>query len=282
VQRITSRLVVLLLVGLLATLAGTAQAATRASGRTALSEVDRLVVKGRGPMTGYSRTQFGAAWADVNRNGCDTRDDILRRDLRQITLRAGTHGCVVTSGHIVDPYTGALLHYVRGHSDVDIDHVVALGDAWQMGAAQWTAARREALANDPLNLLAVDDVANRQKGDADAASWLPPRKAFRCAYVARQVAVKLKYGLAATSSERSAMHRVLDACPALPLPAEGAIPAVSIVATTPAPATGGVRVFANCAAARAAGVTPIRRGSPLYDANRKLDGDGDGIACEDD
>jgi hypothetical protein len=282
VQRITSRFVVLLLVSVLAALAGTAEAATRASGRTALSEVDRLVVKGRAPMTGYSRTQFGAAWADVDHNGCDTRDDILRRDLRDTTLRAGTHGCVVTSGRIVDPYTGALLHYVRGHSDVDIDHVVALGDAWQMGAAQWTAARREALANDPLNLLAVDDVANRQKGDADAASWLPPRKAFRCAYIARQVAVKLKYGLAATSSERSAMHRVLDACPRLPLPAEGAIPAVSLVSTTPTAATGGVRVFANCTAARAAGVTPIRRGSPLYDANRKLDRDGDGVACEDD
>jgi Protein of unknown function (DUF1524)/Excalibur calcium-binding domain len=278
VQRITFWVAVLLLVTLLG---ATAEAATRASGRTALSEVDGLVVKGRGPMTAYSRAQFGPAWADVNGNGCDTRDDILRRDLRQRTVRAGTHGCVVTSGRITDPYTGKLLHYVRGHSDVDIDHVVALGDAWQMGAAHWSAARREALANDPLNLLAVYDSANREKGDSDAASWLPPRKAFRCAYVATQVAVKLKYGLAATSSEREAMHRVLDACPRLPLPARGAIPAVTLVSTKPTISTGGVRVFATCAAAAAAGVTPIRRGSKLYNANRKLDGDGDGVACED-
>jgi hypothetical protein len=280
-HRLHLRLAVLLAVALLGVAGSTAGAATRASGRTALSQVDRLVVKGRGPMTGYSRAQFGPAWADVNGNGCDTRDDILRRDLQHTTVRPGTGGCVITSGQIVDPYTGMLLHYVRGHSDVDIDHVVALGDAWQMGAARWTEARREALANDPLNLLAVDDVANRQKGDADAASWLPPRKAFRCDYVARQVAVKLKYGLAATSSERDAMHRVLDACPRLPLPAAGAIPSVSLVSTTPAPSTGGARVFANCTAARAAGVTPILRGTPLYNANRKLDRDGDGIACED-
>jgi hypothetical protein len=274
------RLAVLLALALLVVAGSTAGAATRVSGRTALSQVDRLVVKGRGPMTGYSRAQFGPAWADVNRNGCDTRVDILRRDLQQTTVRPGTGGCVITSGRMVDPYTGMTLHYVRGHSDVDIDHVVALGDAWQMGAARWTAERREALANDPLNLLAVDDVANRQKGDADAASWLPPRTAFRCDYVARQVAVKLKYGLAATSSERVAMHRVLDACPRLPLPAAGAIPRVSLVSTTPTATTGGVRVFANCTAARAAGVTPILRGTPLYGANTRLDRDGDGIACE--
>jgi hypothetical protein len=260
-HRLQLPLVVLLVVVLLGALGAVSEAATKVARRTALSQVDRLAVKGRGPMTGYSRTRFGEAWADVNGNGCDTRDDILRRDLRQKTLRAGTHGCVVTSGRIVDPYTGVLLHYVRGHSDVDIDHVVALGDAWQMGAARWTAARREALANDPLNLLAVYDAANRQKGDADAASWLPPRKAYRCAYVARQVAVKLKYGLAATSSERTAMHRVLDSCPRLALPLQGAIPA--------------------CAAAKAAGIGPIRRGSKLYNANRKLDRDGDGVACED-
>ena len=280
-HRLHLRLAVLLAVALLCGAGGNAGAATRASGRTALSQVDRLVVKGRGPMTGYSRAQFGPPWADVNGNGCDTRDDILRRDLSQTTVRPGTGGCVITSGRMVDPYTGTVLHYVRGHSDVDIDHVVALGDAWQMGAARWTEARREALANDPLNLLAVYDVPNRQKGDADAASWLPPRTAFRCEYVARQVAVKLKYGLAATPAERVAMHRVLDACPKLPLPAAGAIPQVSLVSTTPAASTGGVRVFANCTAARAAGVTPILRGTPLYNANRKLDRDGDGIACED-
>jgi hypothetical protein len=170
---------------------------------------------------------------------------------------------------------------VRGHSTVDIDHVVALGDAWQMGAGQWAARERVSFANDPLNLLAVSASANRQKGDADAASWLPRTKPFRCAYVARQVAVKLKYQLAATVAEQAAMRRVLDSCPALALPGNGGIP-VSVVTHTPtAPAQSpGVRSFANCTAARAAGVTPIRRGTTLYAANRRLDRDGDGIACE--
>ena len=261
--------------------AALAGAATRASGRTALSEVDRLVVKGRGPMTGYSRAQFGAAWADVNGNGCDTRDDILRRDLSQTTVRPGTGGCVITSGRMVDPYTGTVLHYVRGHSDVDIDHVVALGDAWQMGAARWTEASREAFANDPLNLLAVYDVGEPPEGRcrrglvAAAAQGVPLR--VRRAAGRREAQVRAR----GDGRRARAMHRVLDACPRLALPAAGAIPHVSLVSTTPAASTGGVRVFANCTAARAAGVTPIRRGTPLYAANRKLDRDGDGIACED-
>jgi hypothetical protein len=258
-----------------------AAAQTHVSHRTALAAVDQLAVKGRGPMTGYARSLFGDAWIDVNRNGCDTRDDILRRDLRMRTVRARTHGCVVTSGTLADPYTGTQIRYVRGHSRVDIDHVVALGDAWQMGAAHWVASERVSFANDPLNLLAVSAAANREKGDADAASWLPRTRSFRCSYVARQVAVKLRYRLSATAAEQVAMRRVLDTCPALPLPGASAT-SLSFASRTPkAPArTGGVRSFANCAAARAAGVTPIRRGTRLYAANRDLDGDSDGIACE--
>jgi hypothetical protein len=178
-----------------------------------------LAVKGRAPMTGYARTQFGPAWSDVDHNGCDTRNDVLRRDLTDLALRPGTHDCVVLAGVRLDPYTGKDLHYVRGGSvGVDIDHVVALGDAWATGAQYWPAARRLALANDPLNLLAVDASANRQKGDADAASWLPPQKSYRCAYVARQVAVKAKYRLWVTAAERAAIGRVLDTCPAEPVP----------------------------------------------------------------
>jgi Protein of unknown function (DUF1524)/Excalibur calcium-binding domain len=249
--------------------------------RSALSAVDQIVIKGRGPMTGYTRSAFGDAWVDVNRNGCDTRDDILRRDLQQRTVRAGTQGCVITSGTLADPYTDTSTRYVRGHSLVDIDHVVALGDAWQMGAARWATDERVAFANDPLNLLAVSSSANRQKGDADAASWLPHTSSFRCSYVARQVAVKLKYRLAATAAERVAMRRVLDGCPTLPLPGNGASIVAFVVPTPKATAHGsGVRVFANCAAAREAGVTPIRRGTKLYAANKDLDGDDDGIACE--
>jgi hypothetical protein len=254
-----------------------ARADAGASGRTALDAIGQLAVKGRGPMTGYERGRFGDAWRDVNRNGCDTRDDILRRDLRRRTVRAGTHGCVITAGTLTDPYTGTRIVYVRGHSRIDIDHVVALGDAWQLGAARWPAGLRVSFANDPLELLAVSASANRQKGDSDSASWLPQAKPFRCAYVARQVAVKLRYRLAVTGAERAAMRRVLDTCPALTLPGRTAAP-VSFAARTPAPA--GARSSRNCTAARAAGVTPIRRGTRLYAANRRLDGDDDGVACE--
>jgi hypothetical protein len=177
-------------------------------------------------MTGYSRAQFGPAWTDDNgdlwgHNGCDTRNDILRRDLAGVTLRPNTNGCVVSSGVLHDPYTGTTIRFVRGRGTsqlVPIDHVVALGDAWQMGAQQWSAAMRIDLANDPLNLLAVDEASNNQKGDSDAASWLPANKAYRCAYVARQVAVKARYGLAVTQAEHEAIARVLTACPSTGAP----------------------------------------------------------------
>jgi hypothetical protein len=186
---------------------------------TALAALGRLPVKGRAPMTGYVRALFGPRWADVDGNGCDTRNDILQRDLTDLALRRG--GCLVQSGILVDPYTGAVVHFVRGPATsplVQIDHVVALGDAWQKGAQGWTTQRRTALANDPLDLLAVEGWVNEQKGDGDAATWLPPRRAYRCAYVARQIAVKRKYGLWVTPAERDAMRRVLAACPRQPLP----------------------------------------------------------------
>jgi hypothetical protein len=161
---------------------------------TALAAVLLMNVKGRGPMTGYDRALFGQAWADVDRNGCDTRNDVLRRDLKSKTLKAGTNGCLVLSGVLRDPYTGHTIHFTRGSgtsTQVQIDHVVALADAWQLGAQQWTLARRTAFANDPLNLLAVGGAENEAKGDADAASWLPSAKIYRCSCVARQVAVKV-------------------------------------------------------------------------------------------
>jgi hypothetical protein len=248
-----------------------------------------LAVKGRVPMTGYSRDAFGQAWADVDRNGCDTRNDVLRRDLTDLDVRPGTHGCVVLAGLRLDPYTGKDLHYVRGGSvGVDIDHVVALGDAWATGAQYWPGAERIALANDLSNLLAVDASANRQKGDADAASWLPPQKSYRCAYVARQVAVKAKYGLWVTAAERDAIGRVLDTCPAQSAPAAGVMtPAPTGLGVVPAaspsarPTTGTSAAdprFATCAAARAQGYGPYTRADPEYGWYR--DGDGDGTVCE--
>ena len=180
-----------------------------------------LAVKGRAPKTGYRRTQFGPAWADVDHNGCDTRNDILTRDLTNKTYRPGTHDCVVTSGILRDPYTGTTIYFKRGRrtsSQVQIDHVVALSDAWQTGAQQLAQTRREQLANDPYNLLAVQGRANQQKSDSDAASWLPANKAERCPYVARQIGVKRKYGLWVTNAEKAAMQQVLHGCPAQNVP----------------------------------------------------------------
>ncbi|MET9434782.1 HNH endonuclease family protein [Streptomyces sp. NPDC006551] len=184
---------------------------------SALAAVDTLAVKGRAPKTGYDREKFGRAWADVDGNGCGTRDDILKRDLADVRFKDGR--CKVVSGVLTDdPYTGHRVDFVRGRSKVDIDHLVALSDAWQKGAQKWDADKRRRFANDPLNLLAVDAGANRRKSDGDAATWLPPNKAYRCAYVAGQVAVKKKYGVWVTRGERDAMKRVLAGCPEQKLP----------------------------------------------------------------
>lgn len=186
-----------------------------AVGRTRAADlVDQLTVKGRGPKTGYARGQFGPAWADVDRNGCDTRDDILNRDLTAKQWRVGTHGCVVIAGVLADPYTGRSIPFAKADAAaVQIDHVVALSDAWQKGAAGWSAGQRLVFANDPLNLLAVDGPSNASKSDGDTATWLPPDKSYRCRFVARQVAVKAKWELSVTPAERDAMTRVLGKCP---------------------------------------------------------------------
>lgn len=248
---------------------------------TALAAVASLPVQGRAPQTGYDRALFGQAWLDTNRNGCDTRNDILTRDL---TVRV-TRNCVVESGSLDDPYTGGRIAFVRGDRDlVDVDHVVALENAWVTGAFGWDIRKRAAFANDPLNLLAVDAGANRQKGDGDAATWLPSNKRYRCAYVARQVAVKRKYGLWATAPERAAISRILSGCPGARLPRDSGAPVLSPVAVNaphprnaPTRATGSA-YYRNCDAARAAGAAPVRRGDPGYGPG--LDRDGDGVACE--
>ena len=250
-------------------------AAPAPGGQTALAVLATLPVKGRAPRTGYDRDQFGQAWADVDRNGCDTRNDVLSRDLTGEVYKPGTSDCVVLSGSLADPYTATTIAFERGDgTSVDIDHVVALGDAWQTGAFAWDVAKRTALANDPVNLLAVDYSANRQKGDGDAATWLPSNTGYRCAYVARQVAVKAAYGLWVTQAEHDAIDRVLAGCPEEPLPPAGA-PAPT-PAPAPAPAPGAP--YENCAAARSAGAAPLHRGDPGW--SPAMDGDGDGTACE--
>ena len=180
----------------------------------------QLEVKGRAPRTGYDRDLFGQSWTDdvsveFGRNGCDTRNDILKRDLTDLTFRPGTRDCVVLTGVLEGPYTGERIEFTRGQdtsSEVQIDHVVALSDAWQKGAQQLTEEQRRDFANDPLNLMAVAGWANQQKGDGDTATWLPPRREFRCSYVSRQVLVKERYGLWVTAAERDAMDRILASC----------------------------------------------------------------------
>jgi len=177
----------------------------------AIDVLGRLEVKGRAPKTGYARSEFGDGWATVG--GCDMRNIMLARGMTDVEL--ATDNCVVLKGTLADPYTGKLIEFVRGNktsSLVQIDHVVALSDAWQKGAQDLDADTRLQLANDPLELLAVDGPANQKKGDGDAATWLPPNKAFRCQYVARQIAVKSKYRLWVTEAEKSAMKRVLSGC----------------------------------------------------------------------
>lgn len=183
--------------------------------RSAAEVLETLAVKGRAANDDYERTAFGQAWLDVDRNGCDTRNDILRRDLVGAHFTEGSR-CRVAGGEFHEPYTGALVTFTRGAESskaVQIDHVVALGDAWQKGARQLTPQQRQNLANDPLNLVAADGPANQEKSASDAAGWLPKNKAFRCHYVARQISVKAAYALWVTPAEKDAMKRVLSSCP---------------------------------------------------------------------
>ncbi|PRY70412.1 uncharacterized protein DUF1524 [Glaciihabitans tibetensis] len=188
---------------------------------SAVELLDTIKVKGKAPRTGYDReAKFGAAWIDVDGNGCDTRNDILTRDLTQIVFG---DDCRVLRGVVDDPYTGESISFVRGEATsslVQIDHVVALSNAWQTGAQQFSEQTRVAFANDPLNLLAVDGESNSQKGDGDTATWLPSDSSFRCEYVARQISVKAAYQLWVTAAERDAMYRVLTECPGQPALAE--------------------------------------------------------------
>ncbi|NLR25170.1 DUF1524 domain-containing protein [Rothia dentocariosa] len=251
----------------------------------ALRILNTLPVKGRAPKTGYSRAQFGDAWSDIDHNGCDTRNDILNRDLTA-KQHKNSRGCVVISGILNDPYTGKVINFMRGKDtseQVQIDHVVALSDAWQSGAQEISAQERLQLANDPENLLAVDGPANQQKSDSDAATWLPANASFRCSYVARQIRVKAKYHLWVKPAEKEAMINVLTPCAgAAEAPAPKPVPdapapvpqADSPQEQNPAPAL----TFQTCDDARAAGYRNMHRGAPGY--SEHLDRDGDGIACE--
>lgn len=187
------------------------QTTSKTSDATAM--LGQIAIKGRAPKTGYDRSLFGNGWGDPDHNGCDARNDMLARDLTVHTYKTGTANCVVLTATLEDPYTGALIEFQRGQrtsNAVQIDHVVALSDAWQKGAQKLSSQSRYEFANDPLNLLAVDGPTNASKGDRDAASWLPPNRGFWCEYVTRQVEVKYKYDLWMTKAEHNASARVLQ------------------------------------------------------------------------
>lgn len=162
--------------------------------------------------TGYQRTKdFGPAWSvDVDRNGCGTRDDILRRDLTGVRTKGR---CTVVAGTLADPYTGRTIAFRKAAADeVQIDHVVPLAAAWSLGAKSWPQRQRERFANDPLNLLATSRTANLSKGDDRPSQWLP-RPEFRCTYAVRYVQVSGAYGLAVTAADRVTLTILLDGCP---------------------------------------------------------------------
>ncbi len=193
--------------------------AEQTTGKPAIDVLGSLTIKGRAPKTGYARSQFGDGWAQVG--GCDMRNIMLARYMQDVRL--GDDLCIVLSGILDDVYTGKSIAFVRGENtsdEVQIDHVVALSNAWQTGAQQLTEIERERFANDPLNLIPVDGDANQQKGDSDAASWLPPNKSFRCQYISRQISVKSKYNLWVTEAEQAAMKRVLNGCGDIGVPVE--------------------------------------------------------------
>ncbi|WP_329181922.1 HNH endonuclease family protein [Streptomyces sp. NBC_01477] len=201
-------------------------AAGSGGGGSAASELAELKVKPDGSISSYDRVKdFGEAWTDQQgapggHNHCETRDDILRRDLISVKLDGK---CEVESGRLHDPYTGKTIDFTRGRGTsltVQIDHVVSLGNAWQTGASALPQATREELANDPLNLIAADGPANEGKGDDDASKWLPKSDGFRCTYVARQIAVKAKYRLWVSTAEKAAISKVLGGCHGQALPTE--------------------------------------------------------------
>lgn len=201
----------------------TGKATSQSAGSTAsgtgspTTDPSTLAVAAEGSKDGYTRAKFGSAWTDKvdvegGHNGCNTRDDILRRDLTGITLNGS---CEVTSGTLADPYTGRVINFKRGKetsSAVQIDHIVALGNVWVSGGSQLDTKTRTQVANDPLNLIAADGPANMGKGDKAADKWLPANPAFQCTYVKRQVQVKNKYRLTVTASEKAVMQKFAGRC----------------------------------------------------------------------
>lgn len=197
--------------------AGDALAGQVRSARTALAGLGVGERDDRGPT--YERDRFGTAWADLDGNGCNQRDDVLLRDARPGTVVVAQQGACdhdVLAGQWRDPYTGRLLVFddlkdLGQAQAIQIDHVVPLGEAWASGAWRWSEERREQYANDLPGLLAVDGPTNASKSDDDPAAWRP-RQSYQCRYALRWIRVKDTWGLTVDTSERNALTQMLDAC----------------------------------------------------------------------
>lgn len=166
------------------------------------------------PLDDYDRSFFGPPWQPLEQGPCDTRNEVLQSWLSDVTIGTG-HGCSVDSGWFIDPYTGHYVYFVRGpdtSTDVHIDHVVALSDAWSKGAATWSPAQAQAFANDPLNLIPTQGWVNEEKGALDAAEWLPHNEGYWCHFAVQLVLVKTKYDLGVTDAELAEITRALNTC----------------------------------------------------------------------
>lgn len=268
-----------------------------ASAGTALDALQKLPVQTASSTSPYKRANFGKSWDDIDNNGCDTRNDILKRDLKDTVVGSD---CKVKKGSYADPYTGKVISFdssTGSGGGIDIDHIIPLSLAWQTGASTWDDGKRLQFANDPLNLLASDASQNRKKGDKDASEYLPPNVSFHCEYVARQVAVRAKYGTWVTPAEKDAIAGVLKSCPDQKLPEGGpAVSGADASVSTPAPAEtvapvpvapavpaaptagGNDPQFSSCAKAKGAGFGPYTSADPEFGWYK--DGDSDGTVCE--
>lgn len=204
------------------------EATTVGDYRAALGILDTIPVKGRASATGYDRAAYGPAWSDAagsfawTRNGLDTRNDVLYRDLERITCKPSTTSktgsCKVLHGTLTyEPYTGTTDYAFdatdnRYATDLDIEHLVPLGWAWQHGAQRWSPDRRAAFANAPDVLIAVDPSQNRQHGDSGPAAWQPHNKTYRCTYHARWVQILDTWDLWINPADRAALTRHLQDC----------------------------------------------------------------------
>lgn len=261
--------------------AQTAESATAASSAGKVSAktlLSRLTVRNESSKR-YSRAKF-THWVDANRNGCNTRAEVLKSESKIKTTKRGT--CTISTGKWLSMYDGRT---VRKAKNLDIDHFVPLAEAWRSGAHAWNSTRRQAFANDlgySWSLIAVTSRTNRHKSDSDPAEWLPARRV--CSYVSGWVAVKYRWKLSVDSWEKRAINEAMASCsPTALMVKRPGTPKISKLVERKRTSSGGGSApkdvyYENCTAARRAGVTPIYRGQPGYGSH--LDRDGDGVACE--